>query len=353
MAAGLPQKRSGSRPAAEKEWRQACRRKGCGKRVCRVWQVGNQEKNILIQGDPHKTVLLDRAVDCLVKKPDGFYVDGTFGRGGHSRLILSQLAPGGSLLGLDRDPQAVAAAAELVAQDARFRIGHAAFSRLPEWVEEQQLDGLLLDLGVSSPQLDNADRGFSFLRDGPLDMRMDTSRGISAAQWLAEASEEDITWVLKKLGEEKFGRRMARAIVEAREQEPLVSTTQLAAILAAACPVWPKKIHPATRAFQGIRIFVNSELDELRQVLDASLSRLKPGGRLVVISFHSLEDRMVKRFIREHSRGDSLPDWVPVTEDQLDRRLKPVGRANRPSAEEVEANPRARSAVMRVAERLP
>ncbi|MCY4472629.1 MAG: 16S rRNA (cytosine(1402)-N(4))-methyltransferase RsmH [Kistimonas sp.] len=306
-----------------------------------------------IQEDPHKTVLLDRAVDCLIKRPGGCYVDGTFGRGGHSRLILSRLAAEGRLLAMDRDPQAVAAAAELAASDSRFSIHHGAFSGLQACMGEQKIDGLLLDLGVSSPQLDEAGRGFSFLRDGPLDMRMDTSRGISAREWLAQADEQEITVVLKTLGEEKFGRRMARALVEAREKEPLVSTTQLADILAHACPVWPKKIHPATRAFQGIRIFVNSELDELSQVLDASLSVLKPGGRLVVISFHSLEDRLVKRFIRRHSRGDELPDWVPVTQDQLSRRLVPVGKACKASPGEVESNPRARSAVMRVAERLP
>ncbi len=300
----------------------------------------------------HATVLLDEAVDCLIRKPEGHYIDGTFGRGGHSRLILSQLNEHGLLTGIDKDPVAVGFGETLMEEDKRFRICHGSFAELKKFAGEEKLDGILLDLGVSSPQLDDASRGFSFLRDGPLDMRMNTSKGMSASQWLATAGEDEITDVIKRFGEEKFGRRMARAIVEARKEKPVETTSQLAKIIADANPVWPKKIHPATKAFQGIRIFINSELDDLERVLEDSLEVLKPGGRLVIISFHSLEDRMVKRFIRRHEKGDDVPSWVPLTEEQLNRKLKSVGKARKPGPAEVDENPRARSAVMRVAEKL-
>ncbi|WP_087106311.1 16S rRNA (cytosine(1402)-N(4))-methyltransferase RsmH [Parendozoicomonas haliclonae] len=300
----------------------------------------------------HKTVLLDEAVECLIGDQNGLYVDGTFGRGGHSRLILSALGEGGRLMGIDKDPEAIAVAEQLMAEDQRFRICHGSFARIKEFAGEEKVDGILLDLGVSSPQLDDASRGFSFMNDGPLDMRMDTSRGMSAADWLATAEEDEITDVIKRFGEEKFGRRMAKAIIAERQVTPITTTARLAKIIAEANPVWPKKIHPATKAFQGIRIFINSELDDLERVMEDSLELLKPGGRLVIISFHSLEDRMVKRFIRRHEKGDEVPSWVPLTDEQLNRKLKSVGKARKPGPVEVSANARARSAVMRVAERL-
>ncbi|MCL6268978.1 16S rRNA (cytosine(1402)-N(4))-methyltransferase RsmH [Sansalvadorimonas sp. 2012CJ34-2] len=300
----------------------------------------------------HKTVLLDEAIECLVQTPDGHYIDGTFGRGGHSRLILSQLDENGLLTGIDKDPVAIGFGEALMEEDKRFRICHGSFAEIKTFANGEKLDGILLDLGVSSPQLDDAARGFSFLRDGPLDMRMNTSKGMSAAQWLAVADEDEITDVIKRFGEEKFGRRMAKAIIEARQNAPIETTARLAKIIANANPVWPKKIHPATKAFQGIRIFINSELDDLERLLEDSLELLKPGGRLVIISFHSLEDRIVKRFIRRHEKGDDVPSWVPLTDEQLNRKLKSVGKARKPGPEEVDGNPRARSAVMRVAERL-
>jgi 16S rRNA (cytosine1402-N4)-methyltransferase len=317
-----------------------------------------QSMSIEIQEQPfrHRTVLLDEAVDCLIGNNNGQYVDGTFGRGGHSRLILSRLGESGKLMGIDKDPEAIKVAQELMAEDSRFHICHGSFAQIKAFVEEraggEKVDGILLDLGVSSPQLDDASRGFSFMKDGPLDMRMDTSRGMSAADWLAVADEDEITDVIKRFGEEKFGRRMAKGIIAARAEAPITTTAQLAKIIAGANPVWPKKIHPATKAFQGIRIFINSELDDLERVMEDSLELLKPGGRLVIISFHSLEDRMVKRFIRRHEKGDEVPSWVPLTDEQLNRRLKSFGKARKPGAEEVSGNPRARSAVMRVAERL-
>ncbi|RRJ85350.1 16S rRNA (cytosine(1402)-N(4))-methyltransferase RsmH [Aestuariirhabdus litorea] len=301
--------------------------------------------------DQHETVLLTEAVSSLILSPSGRYVDGTFGRGGHSRLILSSLDEAGSLVAIDKDPRAYATAVELAEADARFSIQRGSFAEIDSLVGGP-LDGILLDLGVSSPQLDDPERGFSFLNDGPLDMRMDSERGESAAEWIARASEEDIAWVLKTYGEERFARRMARAIVEARSSSPITRTAQLARIVAEANPRWEKGKNPATRAFQGIRIYINSELKDLEVVLDKALELLKPGGRLVVISFHSLEDRIVKRFIRKHVKGDELPPGLPVREDQLNKRLRSVGKAIKASAEEVNRNPRARSAVMRVAEKI-
>lgn len=304
----------------------------------------------------HTTVLLDEAVNGLNIREDGIYIDGTFGRGGHSRLILSQLGANGQLLAIDRDPQAIAAAAEI--KDPRFSIVHGPFSALAEYVEARGLtgkvDGVLLDLGVSSPQLDDAERGFSFMRDGPLDMRMDPTRGQSAAEWLLGAEEADIAFVLKTYGEERFAKRIARAIVERNREQPMTRTKELAEVIAAATPVKDKFKHPATRSFQAIRIWINSELEEIDTALKGALSVLAPGGRLSVISFHSLEDRLVKRFMRDQSRGPQVPAGIPMTESQLKalggRELKTLGKLI-PGEAEVQENPRARSSVLRIAER--
>lgn len=303
----------------------------------------------------HASVLLDGAVETLIHDTDGVYLDGTFGRGGHSRAILARLAPEGRLLAIDRDPQALAEARHI--KDQRFSMHADIFSHLGDIARAQgvhgQLAGILLDVGVSSPQLDDPERGFSFLRDGPLDMRMDPSSGESAAQWLSHASEADIAWTFKTYGEERFAKRMARAIVERRRQNPITRTGDLAELLKAAHPAWEKGKHPATRAFQALRIHVNRELDELDNALEAAIEALAPGGHLVVISFHSLEDRRVKRFIRHHVRGDThLPRGMPIRDDQLARRLEALGKARRPGRKEVEGNPRARSAVMRAARKI-
>ncbi len=303
----------------------------------------------------HASVLLDGAVDALIHDPAGTYLDGTFGRGGHSRAILDKLSPDGRLIAIDRDPQALAEARCI--DDPRFSIHAGTFGRLGELAETMgvhgRLAGVLLDVGVSSPQLDDPERGFSFLRDGPLDMRMDPTQGENAAEWLARASESDIAWVFKTYGEERFAKRMARAIVERRRESPITRTGELAELLKAAHPAWEKGKHPATRAFQALRIHVNRELDELDAALDAALEALMPGGHLVVISFHSLEDRRVKRFVRDHVRGDThLPRGMPIREDQLAKRLETLGKAQRPGPAEVDANPRARSAVMRAARKI-
>jgi 16S rRNA (cytosine1402-N4)-methyltransferase len=300
----------------------------------------------------HETVLLKEAVDALVVDTAGYYADGTFGRGGHSRAVLAQLSAGGRLMGVDKDPQAIAEGQALSVEDPRFQIVQGSFSELKNYLQGEQLDGVLLDLGVSSPQLDQPERGFSFLRDGPLDMRMNPGVGLSAAQWLAEAKEADIAKVLKDYGEERFAKRMARAIVAAREEQAIETTAQLAKIIADANPAWEKGKHPATRAFQGIRIHINNELGDLEKLLADLLDVLKVGGRLVVISFHSLEDRMVKQFIKKHVRGDQLPANVPVMESQLNKRLKQVGKPVRAGDSELDQNVRARSAIMRVAEKI-
>ena len=303
----------------------------------------------------HQTVLLREATEALVTAPSGFYVDGTFGRGGHSRAVLSRLDPQGRLLGVDKDPVACDSAGILAREDPRFSFYHGSFAALPDQLRRMGIDavdGILLDLGVSSPQLDEADRGFSFMQDGPLDMRMDTSSGETAAQWLAYAETDDIARVLKEYGEERFAKRIAAAIVEAREEEPLTSTARLAKVVSEANPRWEKHKHPATRAFQAIRIKVNRELDDLRDLLDGSLDMLRVGGRLVVISFHSLEDRIVKRYMRDMARGEQLPRGVPVTDAALNRRMKLVGKALKASADELGENVRARSAIMRVAEKI-
>lgn len=304
----------------------------------------------------HETVLLHQAVDALSVRADGYYVDGTFGRGGHSALILNALGGDGRLLGIDKDPEAVVESRRRFGSDSRFEIAHGSFADLKEVLAQRsiaKIDGLLLDLGVSSPQLDQAQRGFSFLHDGPLDMRMNTDSGESAATWLAREKESEIARVLKEYGEERFARRMAAAVVREREREPITTTARLAKIIAEANPKWEKGKHPATRAFQAIRIRINDELADLESVLDQSLDVLAPGGRLVVISFHSLEDRIVKRFMRRQAKGDELPPGVPVRHEQLNQRLRLIGKAMKPAGEEVDDNVRARSAVMRVAERLP
>jgi len=304
----------------------------------------------------HTTVLLDEAVNGLNIREDGIYIDGTFGRGGHSRLILSQLGEKGKLIAIDRDPQAIAAAEEIT--DPRFSIIHGPFSALAEYVSERDLvgkiDGILLDLGVSSPQLDDAERGFSFMRDGPLDMRMDPSRGHSAAEWLLHAEEADIAFVLKTYGEERFAKRIARAIVERNREQPMTRTRELAEVISIAMPVKDKFKHPATRSFQAIRIWINSELEEIDIALKGAVEVLAPQGRLSVISFHSLEDRLVKRFMRDQSRGPQVPPGIPMTEPQRralgGRELKLLGKMS-PGDAEVSENPRARSSVLRIAEK--
>ena len=305
----------------------------------------------------HLSVLLQESIDGLAIKPDGIYMDATFGRGGHSAQILKALSAKGQLIAIDRDLSAIEAAKSF-ADDPRFSIHHRPFSELQAVAEELgligKIDGILMDLGVSSPQLDDADRGFSFMRNGPLDMRMDTTRGLSAAQWLAVAEEQDITQVIKEFGEEKFGKRIAHGIVNARQIEPITDTAQLAEIIDLAVPVKDKFKHPATRSFQAIRIYVNSELDEIKTGLKAALNTLAPNGRLAVISFHSLEDRLVKRFIREQSRGLNVPHGMPIMQAEIDaaKAMKPIGKAIKPSADELQKNVRARSSVLRVAEKL-
>ncbi len=303
--------------------------------------------------DAHAPVLLREAVDDLAVGQAGVYVDCTFGRGGHSRLILEQLGPRGRLIALDRDPAAVSAAAQIT--DSRFTIVHGAFGRLCELLSRlgiPRVHGILLDLGLSSPQLDQGARGFSFRQDAPLDMRMDTTTGSTAAEWLSAAAESEIREVIRNYGEERFAKQIAAAIVAARARGPLGTTRQLAALVAEAVPTREPRQDPATRTFQAVRIHVNQELEELSLVLPQCLELLEPGGRLVVISFHSLEDRIVKRFLREHSRADSLPPRLAVrARDLPEPRMRIVGKARRPSEAEVAANPRARSAIMRVAEK--
>ncbi|MBB1310084.1 MAG: 16S rRNA (cytosine1402-N4)-methyltransferase [Pseudoalteromonas rhizosphaerae] len=305
----------------------------------------------------HISVLMDETIEGLAIKPDGIYMDGTFGRGGHSGQILARLGEHGRLQAIDQDPQAIKSA-EKFADDSRFAIAHTRFSNLYEVAEQNDLlgkvDGILLDIGVSSPQLDDAERGFSFMKDGPLDMRMDPTSGRSAAQWLAEAELEEIVHVIKTYGEEKFGRRIAHKVLEVRAHTPITTTKQLADLVDEAVPVKDKFKHPATRTFQAIRIYINSELEEIQTALQAALGVLKPGGRLVVISFHSLEDRIVKQFIKKQSKGVALPRGLPLTDAQINKNLtlKAVGKAIKPSQAEVDRNPRSRSSVLRVAQRL-
>ena len=306
----------------------------------------------------HLPVMVAEALQQLVIDQNGIYLDCTFGRGGHSQGILNQLGQGGQLLAFDRDADAINSDyAQAMLMDERFKLKHSCFSELENIVKSENLEGkvngILLDLGVSSPQLDNPERGFSFLRDGPLDMRMDSNTGVSAQQWLANADEKDLVKVLFDYGEERFARRIARAIVEKRTQSPITTTRQLAELIEDAVPVREKHKHPATRTFQAIRIEINSELDELKAVLQQSARVLKPGGRLVVISFHSLEDRIVKRFIRDESGAKYNPGKLPIKEVDIAKGiLKRVGKALKAGKQEISQNPRARSAIMRVAERV-
>ncbi|MEW6119276.1 MAG: 16S rRNA (cytosine(1402)-N(4))-methyltransferase RsmH [Pseudomonadota bacterium] len=305
--------------------------------------------------DPaHVPVLAQEAVAALAIEPDGVYVDATFGRGGHSRLILGRLGPTGRLIALDRDPEAIRAGVGL--DDARLTLVRRAFSKLGAVLDElgvARVNGILLDIGVSSPQLDDAARGFSFRFDAPLDMRMDPESGLSAADWLATATEGEIGEVIRNYGEERFARSIARAIVAARQKQAIRTTGQLADLIAASVKKREPGQHPATRSFQALRIHLNRELEELSDVLPQCVDRLLPGGRLAVISFHSLEDRIVKRFMRGEAQGEQPPARLPIPAAMLKPgRLKLVGRAQHASDAEVAANPRARSAVLRVAERM-
>ncbi len=306
--------------------------------------------------DTHLPVLPTETLAALNLHPNGIYVDGTFGRGGHTAAILKGLGPHGRLLALDRDPDAARWAAQQFGDDPRFTFIQTPFRRLATVLKEQgclgQVNGILLDLGVSSPQLDDAERGFSFRRHGPLDMRMDPLAGVSAADWLNRIGEAELDQVLVEYGEERFHRRVARAIVSARQQTLLTTTTQLATLVAAVVPTREPGRHPATRTFQAIRIAVNDELGELQAALPQAVSALATGGRLAVISFHSLEDRMVKQFLREQAKGRELPLGLPVMGKPEGQTLRLIGRAIRPSAAEAATNPRAHSATLRIAERL-
>ncbi|MBU0808401.1 16S rRNA (cytosine(1402)-N(4))-methyltransferase RsmH [Pseudomonas sp. GWSMS-1] len=306
----------------------------------------------------HITVLLDEAVEGLAVRASGCYLDGTFGRGGHSRLILEKLGSDGRLLGFDKDPLAIATGNALAAEDGRFVVVQRSFAEMADELAQRDLagkvSGILLDLGVSSPQLDDAERGFSFMHDGPLDMRMNPDAGVSAAEFIASAGEEEIARVFKEYGEERFAKRMARAVVLRRAEQPFERTADLAQVLTVANPAWEKGKNPATRAFQGLRIYINNELGDLESGLDAALENLEVGGRLVVISFHSLEDRIVKLFMRKHAKGemDKLPRDLPIIPKAFEPRLKLIGKPVFASEAELAANPRSRSAVMRIAEKV-
>ncbi len=313
--------------------------------------------NVAVPDFQHRTVLLDEAVDALNlegARAGGVYVDGTFGRGGHSRLILSRLAPQGRLIAFDKDVQAIATAAQIA--DSRFEIVHDSFATMTSALRErgvQQVDGILLDLGISSPQVDDAARGFSFRNDGPLDMRMDTTRGVSAAQWLAEVPEQQLEKVIRDYGEERFAFQIAKAIVAGRAVEPISGTRQLAGIVAHAVKTREKGKDPATRTFQAIRIFINKELEDLEAGLNQAYAMLAPGARLAIISFHSLEDRMVKQFLASKVKLEQPDRRLPIRAVDLPQPLMKLVAKRKPSEAEIAANPRARSAVMRVAERLP
>jgi 16S rRNA (cytosine1402-N4)-methyltransferase len=302
----------------------------------------------------HATVLLSEAVEALNVKPQGIYVDGTFGRGGHSRLILQKLGPGGRLIALDKDLAAVAAGKEI--SDARFQLVHSSFEELGNVLQVlsiAKVDGVLLDLGVSSPQLDDAERGFSFRFDAPLDMRMDTSSGQTAAEWLASVDESFLGEVIHDYGEERFAKQIARALVAARKDQAILTTRQLSELVAKVVRTREPGKNPATRTFQAIRIYINRELEELTRVLPQCVDSLKFGGRLAVISFHSLEDRIVKRFMRDTARGAKIPAGLPIRDADMPKgKLKLIGKAIQAGEEELKLNPRARSAVLRVAERV-
>jgi len=302
----------------------------------------------------HQPVMLEEVLDMWFSQSEGFYVDGTFGRGGHSRALLARLDDNGRLAGIDRDPQAIAAGQQLAASDSRFHMVADRFDCLPQVVEQagRPIDGLLLDLGVSSPQLDDAARGFSFLRDGPLDMRMDPTQGESVAEWLSHAAEKDIANVLYRYGEERKSRWIAKRICDTRKEQPITRTLQLANLIESVLGRNEQGKHPATRSFQALRIHINGELDALNQVLEQSLETLAIGGRLAIISFHSLEDRIVKLFIRDHSgRAPKGRGGLPLG-NEMPQRLEPVGKAMRASKAELKVNVRSRSAVLRVAEKV-
>lgn len=308
-------------------------------------------------GDLHRSVLFDEAVDGLAIKADGVYLDGTFGRGGHAGAVLQRLGEHGRLIAFDKDPEAVTHARDRFGVDPRFSIVAGSFASMLREIESLGLlgrvDGILLDLGVSSPQLDDAMRGFSFRFEGPLDMRMDPSSHPSAAEWLAHVKEQDLVQVLKEYGEERYAKRIAAAIIAARKEQPLETTRQLAEIIKKANPAWERHIDPATRSFQAIRIFINRELEDLQRCLEQVPALLAPAGRLVVISFHSLEDRIVKQFIQRQSKGPELPRGLPLRQDQLvPPAMRMVGKPWRASEQEIDENPRARSAIMRIAEKV-
>ena len=305
----------------------------------------------------HKPVLLNEALAALALRPDGCYVDCTFGRGGHSRPILQRLGNRGRLLAFDKDPEAIRSAQNEFAGDKRVRVVPGSFTRLAEVVEEMDMmgavDGLLFDLGVSSPQLDDASRGFSFQKEGMLDMRMNPGEGFSAADWINQASEAELSGVLRRYGEERYAARIARAVVAGRSETAIASTRQLSALIKDAVPATEPGKHPATRSFQAIRILVNNELEELETVLKQVFDVLRDGGRLAVISFHSGEDRIVKRFIRQQSRADPYPSYLPVTGSEIKPRMRAVGRPVKSAEEANRDNPRGRSAILRIAEKLP
>lgn len=301
----------------------------------------------------HWPVLAREVIEGLAVEEDGIYIDATFGRGGHAKQLLEKLGANGTLLCLDRDREAITVAEGM--KDSRMISRHGAFSNMVHWVEELhyggKVSGVLMDLGVSSPQLDDAERGFSFLRDGPLDMRMDQRQPVSAAGWLRSAREEEIARVLRVYGEERFSGRIAAAIVRERKLTPIVTTARLATIVSEANPRWEKHRHPATRTFQAIRILINRELEELTEGLEQMLNILKVGGRLAVITFHSLEDHRVKDFVKKY-RGSDMPDWVLLRSGELNRRIRVIGKTIQATAAEINFNPRARSAKLRVLEKL-
>lgn len=303
----------------------------------------------------HQPVLVKEVIDYLAIDPEGIYIDATFGRGGHAAKILQKLGKKGQLIVIDKDPEAILVAKQQWGSDKRIKFYQASFSRIGEITKSLGIyggvSGLLLDLGVSSPQLDQAERGFSFLRDGPLDMRMDPHLGISAATWLACAKEREIAQVLKDYGEERYAKRIARAITEERQLKPILTTAHLANVVKQAHPRWEKNKHPATQTFQAIRILVNDELEDLKACLEQSLQILKVGGRLLVISFHSLEDRIVKRFIRKHSQEAEELKRLPMPVEWKPK-LKSLGRGIKPNADAIADNPRSRSAVLRIAEKI-
>lgn len=304
----------------------------------------------------HKSVLFEESINALNIIEDGIYVDGTFGRGGHSAEILKRLGSTGHLYAFDKDPEAIEYGKKKFENDSRLTLFHGSFECLAlqaeEWGVRKKINGILLDLGVSSPQLDDARRGFSFMRDGPLDMRMDSTSGISAATWVAEEEQSEIAKVLKEYGDERYAKRIAGAIVEAREKSTIATTFQLANIIKQAHPAWEKHRHPATKSFQAIRIRVNEELTDLTKCLDQMLEVLAPKARVAIISFHSLEDRLVKQFFKKQAKGDDFPIDLPVTVSQLSQKIKLIGKVLKPSSEEVEENVRARSAKLRIAEVL-